>query len=82
MIILAMKTEYDKDIILQSVELDKTLLDEEWKSIKFISQEYDIFKIQKRIFEAEKKKFFSFIGTFEPYRDESHTYGSWKGGNK
>ncbi len=47
-----MKTEYSN--ILQSVESDKEVLEKEWKSIKWNSIEYDIFKIQKRIFEAEK----------------------------
>ena len=49
--ILAMKTEYS---ILQSVKSDTEILDEEWKSIKWNSIKYEIFKIQKRIFEAEK----------------------------
>ena len=52
-VILAMKTEYNS-FILQSVESDKGMLDEEWKSINWNSVEHDIFKIQKRIFEAEK----------------------------
>ena len=42
-----MKTGYSD--ILQSVESDKRVLEKEWKSIG-----YAIFKIQKRIFEAEK----------------------------
>ena len=52
-VILAMKTGYNS-FILQSVESDKGMLDEEWKSINWNSVEHDIFKIQKRIFEAEK----------------------------
>ena len=51
--ILAMKTGYS--IILQSVESDKEILDREWKDINLKSIEYSIFKIQKRIFEAEKE---------------------------
>ena len=50
--ILAMKTGYS--YILQSVESDKEILDKEWNSINWNSIEYSIFKIQKRIFEAEK----------------------------
>ena len=50
--ILAMKTEYNN--ILQSVESDKEMLNNEWNSINWNSVEYNIFKIQKRIFEAEK----------------------------
>ena len=46
-----MKTEYS---ILQSVKSNTEILDEEWKSIKWNSIKYEIFKIQKRIFEAEK----------------------------
>ena len=46
-----MKTEYS---ILQSVKSNIEILDEEWKSIKWNSIKYEIFKIQKRIFEAEK----------------------------
>ena len=49
-----MKTGYN-DFILQSVESDEEILDKEWKSIKWHSIEYSIFKIQKRIFEAEKE---------------------------
>ena len=45
-----MKTEYS---ILQSVKSNTEILDEEWKSIKWNSIKYEIFKIQKRIFEAE-----------------------------
>ena len=48
-----MKTEYSS--ILQSVESDKEILDKEWKDINWKSIEYDIFKIQKRIFKAEKE---------------------------
>ena len=48
---LAMKTEYS---ILQSVKSNTEILNEEWKSIKWNSIKYEIFKIQKRIFEAEK----------------------------
>ena len=51
--ILAMKTGYNT-IILQSVESDKDMLDKEWKSLNWDYIEYSIFKIQKRIFEAEK----------------------------
>ena len=51
--ILAMKTGYNN--ILQSVESDKEILDKEWNSINWNSVEYNIFKIQKRIFEAEKE---------------------------
>ena len=51
--ILAKKTGYS--YILQSVESDKEILDKEWNSIKWNSIEYSIFKIQKRIFEAEKE---------------------------
>ena len=47
-----MKTEYNN--ILQSVESDKEMLNNEWNSINWNSVEYNIFKIQKRIFEAEK----------------------------
>ena len=50
--ILAMKTEYSN--ILQSVESDEEILDGEWKSINWWSIGYSIFKIQRRIFEAEK----------------------------
>ena len=53
-VILAMKTGYNKLDILQSVESDKELLDDEWKSINWNSVEQNIFKVQKRIFEAEK----------------------------
>ena len=50
-----MQTGYNNNLsILQSVESDKDLLDNEWKSINWNSVEYNIFKIQKRIFEAEK----------------------------
>jgi len=52
-VILAMKTGYS--YILQSVESDKEILDNEWNSINWNSIEYSIFKIQKRIFEAEKE---------------------------
>ena len=48
-----MKTGYNN--ILQSVESDKEILDKEWNSINWNSVEYNIFKIQKRIFEAEKE---------------------------
>ena len=47
-----MKIEYNN--ILQSVESDKEMLNNEWNSINWNSVEYNIFKIQKRIFEAEK----------------------------
>ena len=47
-----MKTGYSD--ILQSVESDKRVLEKEWKSINWKSLGYAIFKIQKRIFEAEK----------------------------
>ena len=50
--ILAKKTGYNN--IFQSVESDEEVLDKEWKSIKWKSIGYDIFKIQRRIFEAEK----------------------------
>ena len=56
--ILAMKTEYNN--ILQSVESDKEMLNNEWNSINWNSVEYNIFKIQKRIFEAEKVGVFLF----------------------
>ena len=49
-----MKTGCD-NIVLQSVKSDKEILEEEWKSINMNSIEYSIFKIQKRIFEAEKE---------------------------
>ena len=49
-----MKTEYNLNI-LQSVESDKEILDKEWKSLKWNSIKYSIFKIQKRIFKAEKE---------------------------
>ena len=53
--ISAMQTGYKNNLsILQSVESDKDLLDNEWNSINWNSVEYNIFKIQKRIFEAEK----------------------------
>ena len=52
--ILAMKTGYNDLNILQSVESNRELLDNEWNSINWNSVEYNIFKIQKRIFEAEK----------------------------
>ena len=53
--ISAMQTGYNNNLsILQSVESDKDLLDNEWNSINWNSVEYNIFKIQKRIFEAEK----------------------------
>ena len=48
-----MKTGYNN--ILQSVESDKEVLDNEWKDINWNSIKYGIFKIQKRIFEAEKE---------------------------
>ena len=48
-----MKTGYNN--ILQSVESDKEILDKGWNSINWNSVEYNIFKIQKRIFEAEKE---------------------------
>lgn len=51
--ILAMKTGYE--FISQSVESDESILDKEWNSIKWNSVKYGIFKIQKRIFEAEKE---------------------------
>jgi len=47
-----MKTGYN--YILQSLESDEEILNREWKSIKWKSIEYVIFKIQRRIFEAEK----------------------------
>jgi hypothetical protein len=53
-VILAMKTGYNLNI-LQSVESDKEILDKEWKSLKWNSIKYSIFKIQKRIFKAEKE---------------------------
>jgi hypothetical protein len=53
-VILAMKTGYNLNI-LQSVESDKEILDNEWKSLKWNSIKYSIFKIQKRIFKAEKE---------------------------
>ena len=53
-VILAMKAEYDDLVILQSVESDKEILDKEWKVINWKSIGYSIFKIQKRIFKAEK----------------------------
>ncbi len=49
-----MKTGYNLNI-LQSVESDKEILDKEWKSLKWNSIKYSIFKIQKRIFKAEKE---------------------------
>jgi hypothetical protein len=49
-----MKTEYNLNI-LQSVESNKEILDKEWKSLKWNSIKYSIFKIQKRIFKAEKE---------------------------
>lgn len=54
-VILAMKTEYNNLNILQSVKSDEEILDKEWKDINWKSIEYDIFKIQKRIFKAEKE---------------------------
>ena len=51
-VILAMKTGYNT--IFQSVESDEEVLDKEWKSINWKSIGYVIFKIQRRIFEAEK----------------------------
>ena len=54
--ILTMKTGYNDKIILQSVKSDETtILDKEWKTIKWKTIEYGIFKTQKRIFEAEKE---------------------------
>ena len=54
--ILATKTGYDLDkYILQSVESNEEILDKEWKSIKWYSIKYSIFKIQKRINKAEKE---------------------------
>ena len=50
--ILATKTGYYD--IFQSMESDEEVLDKEWKSIKWKSIGYDIFKIQRQIFEAEK----------------------------
>ena len=50
-----MKTGYNELIMLQSVESDKERLDRGWKEIKWHSIEYNIFKVQKRIFEAEKE---------------------------
>ena len=47
-----MKTGYNT--ILQSVESNEEVLDKEWKSISWMSIGYAIFKIQRRIFEAEK----------------------------
>ena len=55
-VVLAMKTGYNN--ILQSVESDKEVLDNEWKDINWNSIKYGIFKIQKRIFEAEKEGYF------------------------
>ena len=52
--ISAMKTGYNELSILQSVESNKDVLDNEWSSINWDSVGYNIFKIQKRIFEAEK----------------------------
>jgi len=52
-VILAKKTEYND--IFQSVESDEEILDKEWNSINWNSTEYNIFKIQKRIYEAEKE---------------------------
>ena len=54
-----MKTGYNENFILQSVESDKEMLEEEWKSINWHSVEHSIFKIQKRISEAEKEKDFT-----------------------
>lgn len=53
-----MKTGYN--YILQSAESDEKILDREWKNINWNSIENDIFKIQKRIFEAEKEVLISF----------------------
>ena len=50
-----MKTGYN-EFILQSVESDKEMLSNEWKSIKWDYFKHSIFKIQKRIFEAEKEE--------------------------
>ena len=54
-VILAMKTEYNNLNILQSVKSDEEIIDKEWKDINWKSIEYNIFKIQKRIFKAEKE---------------------------
>lgn len=67
-----MKTEYS---ILQSVKSNIEILDEEWKSIKWNSIKYEIFKIQKRIFEAEKDGNLS-LNYARAVCGESHTYGS------
>ena len=49
-----MKTGYN-EFILQSVESDEEMLSNEWKSIKWDYFKHSIFKIQKRIFKAEKE---------------------------
>ena len=42
---MAMKTEYDNNIMLQSVESDEEKLKDEWQSINWNSIEHSIFKI-------------------------------------
>ena len=49
-----MKTGYN-EFILQSVESDEEMLSNEWKSLKWDYFKHSIFKIQKRIFKAEKE---------------------------
>ena len=49
-----MKTGYN-EFILQSVESDEEMLSNEWKSLKWEYFKHSIFKIQKRIFKAEKE---------------------------
>ena len=77
-----MKTGYNLNI-LQSVESDKEILDKEWKSLKWNSIKYGIFKIQKRIFKAEKEGdyriiivFFFLINYARAVCLERDTYGS------
>lgn len=60
-----MKTEYDNNIMLQSAESDEEKLKDEWQSINWNSIEHSIFKIQKRIYEAEKN------GEYRKVRDQS-----------
>ena len=57
-----MKTGYN--YILQSAESDEKILDREWKNINWNSIENDIFKIQKRIFEAEKEGYYLLISFY------------------
>ena len=52
---MAMKTEYNSHIILQSVESDEYVLNYEWKSINWKSIGYNIFKYKNGYLKQRKQ---------------------------